>query len=196
MAYAKSVEEFFSKPSAYAKELESLRRLMLGTGMEETLKWGAPVYVAYGKNIAGIGLFKSYTGIWFFQGALLSDPKGVLINAQEEKTVAMRQWRFTKGESIDEKEVISYVQEAMENAKEGREIKPEKGKPIIIPAELKRALQQDTTLKQQFDALSKSCKREYAEYIAEAKREETRLRRLEKSIAMIREKKMLHDKYK
>lgn len=197
MAYAKSVDEFFSRPSAYTKQLSALRRIMLNTGMKETLKWGAATYVAHGKNIAGISSFKSYVGIWFFQGALLTDSRGVLQNAQKGKTVAMRQWRFQEGDVIDAKMVTAYVLEAIENAKEGREIKPVKtNKPVVLPDELKDVLVADQTLKSQFDQLSKSCRREYAEYIAEAKRADTRLRRLEKAVAMIRENRGLHDKYK
>ncbi|MCF8237396.1 MAG: DUF1801 domain-containing protein [Saprospiraceae bacterium] len=195
MGYSKTVDEFFAKPSPYAKQLAELRQIMLDAGMEETLKWGSPVYVAHGKNIAGISAFKSYVGIWFFQGALLSDVKGVLMNAQEGKTVAMRQWRFQKDEPLDVPLISSYIREAMANAREGREIKPAKAKPLVLPLELKEALKSDDVLKQQFDQLSKSCRREYAEYIGEAKREDTRMRRLEKSLALIREKKGLHDKY-
>ncbi len=198
MAYAKSVDEFFSKPSPYASQLASLRQIMLDAGLTETLKWGAPVYVAHGKNIAGIGSFKSYVGIWFFQGALLSDPKGVLVNAQEGKTVAMRQWRFQGDDPIDGAMIPAYLEEAIANAREGREIKPTKAgvKPIVVPDELKQALKENSALKTAFAALSKSCQREYAEYIGEAKREETRNRRLEKSIGLILDQKGLHDQYK
>lgn len=196
MGYAKSVDEFFSQPSPFQKHLLHLREICLHTGMTETLKWGIPVYVAHDKNIAGICAFKSYFGIWFYQGALLDDNKNMLINAQEGKTVAMRQWRFTEHDRIDEQLILSYLQEAIENARSGREIKPAKSKPLELPIELKQALYNDHMLKQQFESLSISCKREYAEYIAEAKKEETRLRRLEKTIGLILQKKGLHDKYK
>lgn len=196
MDNAKSINAFFARPTNFKDQLFTLREIVLRTGMKETLKWGIPVYMAHGKNIVGISSFKFYFGLWIYQGALLTDPSGVLMNAQEGKTVAMRQWRFAEGDPIDETLILKYLQEAIEHAKAGREIKPEKAKPIVIPAELKRAFQQDGLLKHQFDALSTSCRREYAEYIGEAKREETRLRRLEKSIAMIREKKGLHDQYK
>ncbi|MBK7633096.1 MAG: hypothetical protein IPJ13_01585 [Saprospiraceae bacterium] len=44
--------------------------------------------------MVGLAAFKSYTGIWFFQGGLLDDKQQFLMNAQEGKTKAMRQWRF------------------------------------------------------------------------------------------------------
>lgn len=167
---------------------------MLETGLTETLKWGIPVYVDHGKNIAGIAAFKSWAGIWFYQGALLSDPEGVLINAQEGKTVAMRQWRFQLGESIDKRLVQAYLEEAIRHARAGREIKPRRARPVVIPEELRRAFASDPDLKKRFDGLSTSCRREYAEYIGEARREETRLRRLDKVIPMIMGQKGLHDR--
>ena len=69
-------------------------------GLEETVKWGGPVYVADGKNIVGLGAFKSYFALWFFQGALLADQEKVLVNAQEGRTKALRQWRFENKREI------------------------------------------------------------------------------------------------
>ena len=67
---------------------------MLSSEMEETVKWGMPVYMVDGEIVTGLGSFKSYAGIWFYQGALLKDKHKKLINAQENKTNAMRQMRF------------------------------------------------------------------------------------------------------
>ena len=175
--------------------LTTLRSILLKNGLEETIKWGAPVYTWKGKNVVGLGAFKSYTGLWFFQGALLSDPAKVLVNAQEGKTVAMRQWRFPEGSAIDRELVDSYVLEAIENQEAGKEIKPRK-KPLKIPSELQQALDSDPELADRYHAMSLSCKREYAEYISEAKREATRLRRLEKIIPMIGNGVGLNDRYR
>ena len=57
-------------------------------------------------------------------------------------------------------------------------------------------LSKNNELKQAFEKLSASCKREYCEHISEAKREATKTKRLEKIIPMILEQKGLHDKYK
>ena len=59
------------------------------TELLETIKWGVPVYTLNDKNVLGMGAFKSYVGIWFFQGAFLDDPQKKLINAQEGKTKAL-----------------------------------------------------------------------------------------------------------
>ena len=192
---AKTPEEYISWNEDYRPLLEKLRSILQSTVLEEKLKWGIPTYCLKNKNVAGIGAFKSYAGLWFFNGVFLSDPANVLINAQEGKTKGMRQWRFESVDEIDEKLVRSYIEEAIQNQKEGKEVKPEK-KPLLVPDELKEALASDGLLSEVFDSMSLSCKREYAEYIAEAKRPETKQKRLEKIIPMIREKVGLNEKYK
>ena len=198
MKKVNKVEEYIEKHAEWATELNLLRQLISETELEETIKWGAPTYTLKGKNVVGLGAFKSYVGIWFFQGALLSDPKGLLINAQEGTTKALRQMRFQKLEEIDADTVTAYLHEAILNQKQGKRIKPAKAgtKPLIIPDELQNALNENADLKAAFESLSLSHKPEYADYVGEAKREETRLRRLEKIIPMIMERISMNDKYR
>ena len=59
------------------------------------------VYVYKNKSIIGLSAFRNYFGFWFFQGAFLNDYKKILVNVQEGKTKAMRQWRFHKIGEID-----------------------------------------------------------------------------------------------
>lgn len=195
MKMAKSPAEYFESNPKYLDVLTKLRAILRETELEEKMKWGIPTYCLKNKNVAGIGAFKSYAGIWFFNGVFLKDESKVLINAQEEKTKGMRQWRFSSIEAIDENLLKEYIQEAIQNQKDGKEIKPEK-KPLILPDELKEALASDARLSESFDELSLTYKREYAEHIAEAKRDETKKKRLEKIIPMILNKKGLNDKYR
>lgn len=197
MKKVNKVDEYIEKHPEWAAELNLLRQLLAETELEETIKWGAPTYTLKGKNVVGLGAFKSYVGLWFFQGALLSDPKGLLINAQES-TKALRQMRFQHLDEIDAETVSAYLHEAILNQKQGKVIKPAKAgsKPLIIPQELQKALDENEDLKTAFESLSRSHKREYAEYIGEAKRAETRLRRLEKAIPIILEKISMNDKYR
>lgn len=196
MPAPKNAEEFILKKKEWKKELELLRSILLSLKLEETIKWGAPVYCEEGKNIVGMGAFKSYVGLWFFQGVFLKDKAKVLVNAQEEKTKALRQWRFHSIKEIDVKLVKEYVKEAIENQRKGKEIKPNRKKELVIPNELQVALKANKNLSQTFEKLSDACKREYADYISEAKREETRYRRIEKITPMIISLKGLNDKYK
>ncbi|NJO87983.1 MAG: DUF1801 domain-containing protein, partial [Chloroflexia bacterium] len=98
MKYSKSIEEYIENNPQWGKELTQLISIVRETGLEETIKWGAPTYTFNGKNIVGLGAFKSYVGLWFHQGALLADPEKKLINAQEGTTKALRQWRFNSME--------------------------------------------------------------------------------------------------
>lgn len=193
-----TVDEFFKSTTLWKKELSTLRSIIRSTSLEETLKWGTPVYTSMGKNIVGIGAFKAYVGLWFFQGALLKDTERKLINAQENKTKALRQWRFSSQEEIEKESSIikKYLHEAVENEKRGREIKPERKKPLKIPKKLDILLSNNNKLKTKFSALPKYKQREFADYIEEAKKEETQSNRLEKITPMILEGIGLSDKYK
>lgn len=191
------VEEYISKKEKWRKELELLRTVFTGLPVDETIKWGAPTYVFNGKNIVGLAAFKNYCGLWFFQGALLKDKHKVFINAQEGKTKAMLQWRFYTLEEINTQQIKEYVLEAIENIKLGKEIKPNRTKKkVVIPIELEQELDSNKEFKSNFNEFSISKQREYTDYISEAKRAATRLRRMDKIIPMILDKKGLHDKYK
>ena len=189
------VDAYIDKHSNFTNILNEIRNIMLSTEFDETIKWGMPTYTINGKNVAGIGSFKSHCGIWFFQGGLLKDTHKVLTNAQEGKTQAMRQWRFTNDSKIDKELILIYIKEAIDNEKKGRRIKPTK-KPLIVPSELTSILNENKALAISFEGLTLSKKREFSEYIANAKREATKTSRLEKIIPMILNNIGLHDKYK
>ncbi len=122
----KSADEFIANFPEWENALVKLRSLLLTTELEEAIKWGAPVYTVNGKNVVGLGAFKFYVGLWFFQGGLLKDEKEKLINAQEGKTKAMRQWRFASEDEMEEQLILEYVAEAIQNQKDGKKIKPQK----------------------------------------------------------------------
>jgi uncharacterized protein YdeI (YjbR/CyaY-like superfamily) len=191
----KKVTAYIEKKAAWSDGLNQLRTILATLPLEETVKWGAPFYTSGGKNIVGMSAFKSYFGLWFIQGALLKDEQKVLINAQEGKTSAMRQWRFGSAEEIDADLIKAYVLEAIDNQQQGKEIKPKK-KPLVIPELLQQALDVDAELKEKFESLTLGKKRDYADHISDAKREATKLSRLEKIVPMILQGIGLYDKYK
>jgi uncharacterized protein YdeI (YjbR/CyaY-like superfamily) len=183
-----TVDEYILNAPNGREILIVLRELLLTTELTETVKWGTPVYTINDKNVVGIAAFKSYTGLWFYQGTFLTDVAGVLINASEGITKAMRQWRFTSVEEIDDQLVLKYVHEAIENQKLGKELKPDRTQKLKIPEELQRAFDDDKTLETCFHAFTPGRQREFAGYIAEAKRAETRESRVQKLIPLILEK--------
>lgn len=198
MNETKSIESYIASKEEWKEALLLLRKLVRSTSLDETLKWGMPVYTLDNKNVVGISAFKYYVGIWFYQGVFLTDSGYRLINAQEGVTKAMRQWRFTSLQEIqqNQKTILEYLEEAIRNQKEGKEIKPERNKALELPPELQSAFAKDPKLKEHFEALSLTNRRSHAEYIRSAKREETRKKRLEKVIPMIFEGIGLNDKYK
>jgi uncharacterized protein YdeI (YjbR/CyaY-like superfamily) len=192
-----SVEHYVQDLANWQEEVMRLREVVLSTNLTETLKWSMPVYTSKnGKNVIGIFAPKDYFGLWFYQGALLSDPEGVLVNAQEGKTKALRQWRFTNKREIKVRSIKKYIAEANELAEAGKEIKPNRAKPVVIPPELRKALNADKKIKSLFEKMSKSCRREFADYIREAKKPETKSRRIAKIIPMISKSVGLNDKYR
>lgn len=189
-------EIFFDNATFFKRELQLLREILLNCALEETLKWNAPVYTYQGKNIVGIGSFKSYVGLWFFQGVLLSDPYKILINAQADKTIAMRQLRFTNNSAINSQLITEYVLESIQNYKDGKYLRPKRNKALQIPERLKDLLKADEKTEKAFELLSLTQKREFAEYLSSAKKEVTVKKRIEKIIPLIQNGIGLNDKYK
>lgn len=195
MKMAKSVEEYIESADLYADGLVVLRDIMTLTELQETVKWGIPTYTINNKNVVSISAFKKYVGVWFFNGVFLSDPENILINAQEGKTKGLRQLRFTNAKSIDKKIILEYVLEAIDNQKKGLVVRPEK-KELVIPTELTLVLNENQKLASIFESLTLGKKREFTEYVGDAKREDTRIKRLEKIIPMILNNIGLNDKYR
>ena len=193
---AQTVEQYIIGHPNWEKELKQLRELLFSTELQEEIKWGAPVYTLKNKNVVGIGAFKNHCSLWFFQGALLQEHTSLLENAQEGKTKALRQIRFSKGEEIPVSELRQYVLEAIRNHKEGKEIKPVKNIEVDIPEELAEAFAKDPALEVFFQELSPGRKREYCEYVASAKRQPTKLDRIEKIVSRIKNGEGLNDRYK
>ena len=103
---------------------------------------------------------------------------------------------MTSAKEIKTKAIKAYVKEAIGLVKDGRNISPRKNKSLVVPAELKKVLQKNSKAKTAFSVLRLSLQHEYADYIASAKRDDTRQRRIEKIIPTIVAKKGLNDKYR
>ena len=197
MKKVSSIEEYIEVNAHFGEELSILRDIINSTELEETIKWSAPTYTLDGKNVIGLGAFKNHFGIWFFQGVFLKDEAKLLINAQENKTKALRQMRFESKADINKSAVLKYVKEAIENQRLGKEVKPQRNtKAVAIPTELKNVFSTNQELKDAFKSLTPGKQREYCAHISEAKREATKQSRIEKITPMILKGVGLHDKYK
>lgn len=192
----KTVDQYINRLELWKPEITRLREILIATGLQETIKWGAPCYTHQGKNVVGVGGFKSYFGLWFFQGALLSDKHKLLINAQEGRTKALRQWRMQTMKEIQPAKIRAYVGEAVKLVEAGKAIKPNRAKPVVIPAELEQAFKRNKRAHAMFKDFTIGKQREYTEYIAEAKQQATKSKRLEKILPMILDGVGLNDRYK
>lgn len=185
----------WNKTNQWENELEQLHAIICKTPLVETTKWGGPVYTYNNKNVVGIGGFKSYFGIWFFNGVFLKDEKKLLINANEENTKSLRQMRFNSVKEIDEKLILTYIKEAIEIEEKGLVIPKEK-KETIIPELLQNELDKNSELNDKFNTFSPYKQREFIEYIITVKQEKTQISQLQKVILMILEGRGLNDKYR
>ncbi|SHJ06921.1 YdeI/OmpD-associated family protein [Flavobacterium terrae] len=177
----------------WEKEIDLLKAIINKTPLVETVKWGGIVYTYNNKNVLGIGGFKSYFGLWFFNGVFLKDSLNILVSGNET-TKALRQWRFNSSEELDEKKILEYISEAIELEKEGRVHKAEKS-PLVMSVFFEDFLNQEN-LNSDFEKFTLTKKKEFVEYIDTAKQEKTKLARLEKIKPMIIEGIGLNDKYR
>jgi uncharacterized protein YdeI (YjbR/CyaY-like superfamily) len=183
------------KGNSWSEEIIHLKSIIEKTELIEAVKWGGTVYTLYGKNVLGIGGFKNYFTIWFFNGVLLKDEKKVLVNAQEGVTKSLRQWRFSSNDDVDETLVLDYILEAIENEKQGKSIKHEK-KERIVSELFQKELDTDANLAEAFLKFSPYKQTEFLEYVEIANREETKRSRIEKIKPMIFQNMGLNDKYR
>lgn len=188
------VNWFFTKASKWQEEYSELRELLLGCGLTEELKWGCPCYTIGKSNIVLIHGFKQYCALLFMQGALIKDPKGLLIQ-QSENVQAARQMRFAKIEDIfkNKTAIKSYIKEAIKINKAGLKVELKKTAEYKMPVEFKAILDDMPELKKAFTSLTPGRQRGYLLYFSAPKQSKTREARIEKYVQQILDGKGLND---
>ena len=188
------VDFFFDKAKEWQKETERLRTMVLDCGLTEELKWGCPCYTYQNSNIVLIHVFKEYCALLFFKGALLNDPKGILIQ-QTENVQSARQIRFTNVREIARMAPVvkAYIYEAIEVEKAGLQVKLKKTAEFGMPEEFQRQLDKKPALKTAFEALTPGRQRGYLLYFSAPKQSKTREARVEKYAKQILKGKGLND---
>jgi uncharacterized protein YdeI (YjbR/CyaY-like superfamily) len=186
----------WDKSALWPEEMNLIKSIIAKTELVEMTKWGGPTYTMNGKSVVGVGGFKNYVAIWFFNGVFLKDAAKVLVSASET-TKALRQWRFTSAGDIRKNESLlaAYIDEAIANEKAGLAVKPSK-KAEVASEFFDAALKADAGFNKSFSALTPGKQREYREYIEDAKQEKTKVSRMEKIKPMVLLGIGLNDKYK
>ena len=169
----------------WVTEIAEMRRVLAGFEMKEECKWGKPTYTVDGKNIVILQGFKEYFGLSFFQGALLKDPKKVLV--QLGQVHAGRVMKFTSVKDITAKAatIKAYVREAIAVEKAGLRMERKKTSDFPVPEELTERFRRDPRFKRAFEALTPGRQRSYLYHFAAAKQSATRAARIEKAMPAI-----------
>lgn len=192
--FDKRIDAYIEKSRDFARPiLEHLRKLVHKAcpDVEETVKWGSP-HFDYKGSLAGMASFKEHCAFGFWKHALLE--------GNELQRTAMGSFgRITSLKDLPkDKEIVSLIHQAMELNEKGIKVpkKPPAAKAdVVVPKELIAALAKNKKAKTQFEKFSPSHRREYSEWITEAKTEPTRDKRIATAIEWLSEGKSRNWKY-
>ncbi len=171
-----------------------LRQIALSCPLTEELKWGKPCYSVDGSNVVLMHGFKEYCALLFPKGALLKDPKNILIQ-QTENVQAARQIRFTSAKEVTAQAATlkAYILDAIAVEKSGAKIEYKQTEDFAVAPEFAARLRSTPSLKTAFEALTPGRQRGYLLFFAGAKQSETRAARVEKCAPHIYAGKGLND---
>ena len=191
------IDSYIANSAEFARPiLEHLRAVVHAAcpDVEETMKWSFP-HFQYNGMLCSMASFKAHCTFGFWKGELL-------IEAADAKTrEAMGQFgRIASIKDLPPKKTLeSYIKKAMklndEGVKAPARTKPAVPRELVVPDYLTEALALQPSALDHFNAFSTSKKRDYVEWMEEAKTEATRLRRLEQAVAWIAEGKSRNWKY-
>ncbi|MGN6423801.1 MAG: YdeI/OmpD-associated family protein [Asticcacaulis sp.] len=188
------VDAWMAREKAWPAECAALREVAQASGLTEDFKWGQPCYTLDGRNIVLIHGFKDYCALLFFKGALMKDPKGLLIR-QTDNVQSVRQIRFTDLAQIEalRDDLKAYIEDAIAVETSGAKVERKATEQFPMPEELAARLDADFALKTAFHALTPGRQRGYLLHIASAKQAKTRESRIDKCAPRILAGKGLDD---
>jgi uncharacterized protein YdeI (YjbR/CyaY-like superfamily) len=189
------IDDYIAKAAEYSKPILAHLRELIHAGcpdVEETVKWRNPSFM-YKGLLCGIAAFKQYCVIGFWKDAILFDRKNPNANP-----CAIPDRITNVGDLPSDKVMLAYIKEAARLNAEGIKIPKAKSKPkkdLVVPNDLLSALKKNEKAQSTFEQFSYSHKKEYVEWITQAKREETRTHRLATAVAWMAEGKARNWKY-
>ncbi|HTR82247.1 MAG TPA: YdeI/OmpD-associated family protein [Bacteroidota bacterium] len=196
----KRVDVYIARAAEFAQPiLKHIRQLVHAAcpGVEETIKWGFP-HFQYKGLLCSMAAFKQHCAFGFWKASLLSDSGGLLSQMGETAMGNFGQLRSLHDLPPD-KTIINYVKEALRLNEDGVQVvkksKVEKRKPLRIPAFFKNALNKNKRALATFESFSYSNKKEYVEWLVEAKTDATREKRLATTIEWLEQGKSRNWKY-
>lgn len=199
IAKDKRVDEYIAKSADFAKPVLNHLRKLVHTScpqVQETIKWGFP-HFNYKGMMCSTASFQNHCAFGFWKAALMKEADEL----KENNAKAMGHLGKIKslGDLPPDKIIIGRIKEAMKLNDEGVKLPERKSSDkktdIVVPFSLKKELIKYKKASDIFNNLSPSHKREYIEWINEAKTEETRGRRILKTIEWLTEGKTKNYKY-
>ncbi|HEY8733287.1 MAG TPA: YdeI/OmpD-associated family protein [Puia sp.] len=195
------VDAYLEKAAPFAKPiLIKLRKLIFRAcpDAKESIKWSFPNYEIYGSMLCSMAAFKEHCAFGFWKASLLRDPEGILRLADKNSMGHLNKISSAKDLPADAV-LIAYLKEASLLNK--NKVKPLKRpsapkKELEVPQLLADELKKNKKALTVFEAFSSSNRREYIEWINEAKTEETMNKRLATTIEWLKEGKSRNWKYK
>jgi uncharacterized protein YdeI (YjbR/CyaY-like superfamily) len=190
------VDAYIEKSADFAKPiLTHIRKLVHKAcpGIQETMKWSMPHFDHKG-TVCHMASFKQHCAFGFWKQSLMEQDA-----FPAEKTAMGSFGRVTSLSDLPaDKVIISLIQQAVELNEKGIKVKKKpaaRNKDVTVPADLEKALSKNKTAKATFDKFSPSHKREYVQWIEEAKTEATRNKRLGTTVEWLSEGKSKNWKY-
>lgn len=170
----------------WQKETAKLRRIALDCGLTEECKWGKPCFTFQKKNVAIVIPLKESCAFSFFKGALLTDPKRILLRVGEHSQ-AGRWIKFISPQEIAalQSTLKDYLDEAIALENSGKKIARKKPSAYPIPEELQRMLDDNAVLNSAFATLTPGRRKSYIFHVSSAKQAKTRAARAAKCAPMI-----------
>lgn len=192
------IDAYITKSKEFAKPiLEHFRELVHKAcpDVEETIKWGMPSYDFKGPYCMSPA-FKEHCAIIFWKAQLMKDPI-LVTNAKSETAMGhLRKIKSLKDLPKD-KVLISYLKEAAKLNKEGAKLPPRSKtrKEPVVPESFLKAIKKNRKASVTFKNFSPSKKKDYIDWVTEAKTDETRKKRIATSIEWLAEGKPRNWKY-
>jgi len=195
----KKIDDYISKSADFAKPiLNHIRQLVHNAcpQVEESIKWGFPNF-DYKGPFCSMAAFKQHCSFGFWKAIIMKDAEK--LKANQEDAMAHLGKIKSLADLPEDTILIGYIKEAARLNDEGIKLPPRKKnaekKELIVPGYFTKALSKNKIAYQIFESFSPSHKKEYVEWITEAKTEETRNKRMTKALEQIVEKKSLNWKY-
>jgi uncharacterized protein YdeI (YjbR/CyaY-like superfamily) len=193
----KRIDAYIAKSQPFAQPiLKHIRQLVHKAcpDTEETMKWSFPHFDYKGAMMCSMAAFKQHAVFSFWKGSIMKDPDKVL----NSKDAMGHFGKITSLKDLPpDKVIIKYIKEAKRLNDEGINIKakPTEKKVLVIPGYFTKELKKHKKAFKTFEEFSYSHKKEYVEWITEAKTEETRTRRMNTAIEWLSEGKGKNWKY-